>query len=519
MAGGGRLALHRVQPLPELMGNLAHNRATGVLVASAGEARREIVFVDGEARAARSDVEEQKLGSWLVHRGLISEDERALTLLGQGGEHAPPLGHLLVTRGCLDQTTLEAELAELALSIIRSAAAAPRTYCEFLEGRASDQPDTLPALTTTQLLLVAARAFSDAAAIESGLGPHDQIVWPSSALDALLGELQLTPTEAFMLSRLDGRGRLANLYALSSLPREEAARTLYSLKVAGLIGVGAAPSPGPGPLPDLGGRRSGPASAPLIVDEERLDPNQRRERALIRERAESVTRVDHYRALDLEPGARLTEVEQAWKEIQARFSPERSGEAHLRDMRPHLSAVVERAQEAHEVLSSPAARRRYDPILRATEEQRKQLESRAAPRTDARVRSEIVEANLKRAAELVRDGEVFMAIQLLEQACAIEPRPPELLKLARLLLRNPLWTQRALAYLRQAIELDPLLVDAWIELAEFWRRRNDPERQRKALERALAHAPEDRRASEMYKALRGQRELDRLLRRARQAKT
>lgn len=518
MQGNGRLGLHRVQPLPELMGSLAHNRATGVLVASSGEVRREIIFVDGEARAARSNVEEEMLGSWLVQRGRISEDERALTLLHQGGEDAPPLGHLLVTRGCLDQANLEVELGELALTIIRRAAAVQRCYCEFLEGRASDQPDTLPVLTTTQLLLVAAREFRDQSVIDAALGDPGQAVWRSGALDALLGELQLTPTEAFILSRLDGQGRLANLFALSSLPREEASRTLYALKVAGLIGIGAAPTPGPGPLPDLAARRHDPSAAPATVDEERLDPSQRREREEVRERAERAPRIDHYSALDLKPDARLQAIEQAWHELRERYSPERASEPHLRDMRAHLMAVTDRAQEAYEVLSSPAARRRYDPILKAAQEQKKQLETRSAPRTDAKVRREIVEANLKRAEEFARDGEIFMAIQLLEQACSLDPRPPELLKLARLLLRNPLWTQRALSYLRQAIEIDPRLVEAWVELAEFWRRRNDPERQRKALERALAYAPDDKKAAEMYKALRGQKELERLVRRARQAR-
>ena len=43
---------------------------------------------------------------------------------------------------------------------------------------------------------------------------------------------------------------------------------------------------------------------------------------------------------------------------------------------------------------------------------------------------------------------------------------------------------------------DPQCVEAWLELAEFWRRRRNPERERKALEKALAASPDDSRASE-----------------------
>ncbi len=73
--------------------------------------------------------------------------------------------------------------------------------------------------------------------------------------------------------------------------------------------------------------------------------------------------------------------------------------------------------------------------------------------------------------------------------------------------------------MRRAIEVDPRFVDAWLELAEFWRRRNHAERQRKALERALAVNPDNERANQMYRQLAGKKELDRLLRRARESRT
>ena len=135
---------------------------------------------------------------------------------------------------------------------------------------------------------------------------------------------------------------------------------------------------------------------------------------------------------------------------------------------------------------------------------------------DSKARKALVEANIKRADELIKEDELYLAIQLLEQACAIEPRPDELLKLAKLLQRNPLWVNRALTCMRRAIEANPKHLDSWLELANFWRRRNHSERQRKSLERALAIDPDNKRAIRMYKKLAGSRELQRLRRRARQ---
>jgi len=505
------------QPLPEHLAWLASSRCTGSLVATSGAVQREILVVDGEIRAARSTSENEKLGLWLVDRDRISEQDRALTLLSQGGSEAPPLGHLLVTRGCLTRETLEAELEKLALTIIERAAADPSTSCGFLERGESDQPDTLPDLTTSQLILIAARAVTSVDAKLVALGSLEQMVWPASMLEALLADLDLTPREAFLLSRLDGARRIENLISVSSLGRDDAISTIYTLRAAGLVEVGVAPKhPVPSYRPRLESRQQ--AAEPQVqVDEEQLSPAEAEERAQIRQMARCASMVDHYRALGLEPGADTAAIERAWKRIQQRCNPERSQEPHLADLEPELATVVERARAAFDLLSRAASRRRYDEILESlldeagrdsrADDERRQISAQA--------RKELASANFKRSEELTREGEPYLAIRLLEQACAIDPRPEELVKLARLLLRNPLWINRALDALRRAIENDPLHVDAWLELAEIWRRRNHAERQRKALERALAADPESSKAQVMYRQLMGRRELDRLLKRAR----
>jgi tetratricopeptide (TPR) repeat protein len=497
------------RPLPDTMAQIAADRSTGVLVAAADAIQREIVFVKGEIRAARSDAEDEKLGMWLVSRELISEDDRALTLLAQDVEESPPLGHLLVNRGCIKPDALERELQELTLTIIQRAVAR-RSDSEFQEGRASDQPDTLPDLFTSQIILIAARALEDESAKREAIGSLDRVVWPSSDLQHMLDDFNLTPTEGFLLSRLDGTRSISNLFQLSALPEEQAMSTLYPLIVSGVVKIGdeeATPSRSEAAAPQTV-RTSGK------IDEDALTDRQRQDRQNIFRLAEEVTRIDHYRALGLRPGASENDVIESWKKIQRRYDPKRSTEPHLRDLGTQLKAILERAREAHEVLSSPRDRRRYNRILQEVERDRESLTGTGARgEPDAAARSAIVEANVKRADELIQDGELYLAIQLLEQACALDPRPRELVKLARLLLRNPLWTNRALSCMRRAIQVDPDCVEAWLELAKFWNRRKNPERERKALEKALAAAPEDPRAVQAYRELAGKRELDRLLRR------
>ncbi len=515
--------LDLTRALPSLMAQLAGDGATGVLVSRTGEAKREIVFVDGEIRAARSDREAEKLGLWLVQRKKVSEDDRALNLLAQGGGDSPPLGHILVTRGCIVQEELEVELQELALDIIRKAVTAPDASCEFVGGYGGDQPDTLPNITTAEITVLAARELEDFDAIRSEIGPPEQPVRLAGSLQDMLEGLVLTPTEGFLLSRLDGAHDIESLIKISSLPENDAYSTLYALTIAGAVVIGerrAVPRIQKAPKkPRIRGPLDEPsavAAAVEPVDEEDFTDRQREERNYVRKLSDEVTKVDHYRALGLRADASRDEISEAWKKIQKRYSPERSGEEHLRDMATHLERIVERAREAHELLSDLRARRRYDRILEVVERERRALGRGGHGEADPKARATLVEANLKRANELIHDGELYLAIQLLEQACALDPRPAELLKLARLLLRNPLWTNRALTCMRRAIEADPKYAAAWIELAEFWRRRRHSERQRKALERALAVDPDNKTANQMYRDLVGKKELERLLRRARQ---
>lgn len=509
--------LDHTKALPDHMALLSESRSTGTLAVVTESTRREILWVNGEIRAARSSAEDEKLGMWLVDRGKISDDDRALSLLSQGGADAPPLGHLLVVRGCLEKNTLEQELQELTLAIIRRAAAEPPRAFEFLDGENATQPDTLPNLFTAQIILIAARACNDHKAKLAALGSLERMVSRSQDIEHLLQDFNLTPTEGFLLSRLEPARSVSDLLQVSALPDEQAIATLYPMMVAGVVSMSDPKKP---EMPAPAHAERVDPDQPRPVDESSLGEIQRQERQNIRRLAEEARLVDHYGALGLRPGADRDEINRSLERISDRYSPDKRKEAYLRDLKPELTVVFERAQEAHQVLSNWRDRERYDAILKEVEQERDQLadkDGRAPANADAR--SAIVAANVQRADELIREGEFYLAIQLLEHACKLDPQPAELVKLAQLLLRNPLWTNRALACMRRAIEVDPDYVDAWLELALFWRRRRNQERERKALEKALGAAPDHPRAKQMYKELVGKRELERLLRRAQQQRS
>ena len=507
------------RPLPSMMADLSKAGVTGALSTTADAAVREIMYTKGEIRAARSYVEEEKLGTWLVGRKKITEDDRALMLLAQGGGAAQPFGQILVNKGYLTLEELDAELEQLALEIIRQAAKASGSTNEFIDGGGEGQLDTLPNVVTAEVVLLAAREFKDVDAIRNVIGSPDQSVKISGSLNDMLEDVQLTPTEGFLLSRLDAAPDVAGLIRLSSLPEEQTYNTLYTLLLSGTVIVGDGSQTEP-PIPVAEEEEPREEQAVETAEEpgeEEFDFTERQleERRYIRKLSEAVTRVDHYRALGLRTDANPNEIKEAWKNIRERYDPEKRL-PHLSDMAAHMERIVERGRAAYEVLSAYSARERYDAILDGMEQARAKVETRSRGEMQADARKELVEANFKRANELIKEDELYLAIQLLERACALDPRPDELIKLSRLLQRNPLWVNRALGCMRRAIEADPRHVPSWLELADFWRRRNHSERQRKSLERVLSIDPDNEQANRMYKELVGSRELQRLLRRARQ---
>ncbi|MEN8165462.1 MAG: hypothetical protein ABFS37_15140, partial [Acidobacteriota bacterium] len=128
-----RLQDYVTRPLPELLSDLVRQKASGILTAMGAQAHRGIVLVDGVIKAARSTLEEEKLGLFLVEKHWLDEKDRTQALLTQATADAPPLGEVLISRGFISASELEGELQELALTIIRRAAADTTAYTEFFD--------------------------------------------------------------------------------------------------------------------------------------------------------------------------------------------------------------------------------------------------------------------------------------------------------------------------------------------------------------------------------------------------
>lgn len=93
---------------------------------------------------------------------------------------------------------------------------------------------------------------------------------------------------------------------------------------------------------------------------------------------------------------------------------------------------------------------------------------------------------------LAQGGDERQAVRLLSRAVSVLPDPHSLVRLAEVEVANPLWRQRALAHLKQALEMEPKFTPAWLALANYWALRGDQEKQRRCLESILKYDPQNR---------------------------
>lgn len=97
----------------------------------------------------------------------------------------------------------------------------------------------------------------------------------------------------------------------------------------------------------------------------------------------------------------------------------------------------------------------------------------------------------KRRAKLMLQagGDSRGAHKLLAKAVEVRADADSLVTLAEIELANPLWRQRALDRLKQAVALNPKCTAAWLALANYWGTRGQVDKQRRCLERILEYEP------------------------------
>jgi curved DNA-binding protein CbpA len=440
--------------------------------------RRHLWFEAGQVRAVVSEVEEEKLGKWLVGRGVLEGSRMAIALLRQ--PEGVRFGTFLVQEGALTAAALEQELEALSVGIVSHLLTEPGQY-RFLDGERLPIDAASIGMTTASLLAAAVRCLPDEAALKGFVDPAGY-VWTAQDTLLLYQQVHLTPQEGYLLSRVDGTTTTAQLQRLAPMPAAEFSKALAALLVAGVLETRDASSARP-----LAPTKIEEPPEPPADEDLQYTAQQQREYSEVLKLAGEIRHKDYYRRLGLAKGATQEQIHATFLELAKLYHPDRAREPHLLSLRNELAEIYSSVQEAYDTLGSPDRRGRYEQTL--AEGAATQVDAYKEEQRRRSARSAVVDANVARAKELARAGDVGMAVQLLDQAVRLDPKAENLLMLARLEFKNPMWSQRALDHLKHAVAVAPEFTDAWLELANFWGARGKVDRQLSCLERILDFDP------------------------------
>jgi curved DNA-binding protein CbpA len=182
----------------------------------------------------------------------------------------------------------------------------------------------------------------------------------------------LSPTDGFVLSRVDGVLSETAIAALTGLPDEQVQGSLAKLESLGLITFdGAARSSAPTHVSSTqlraaiaGTPRSDP---PLTAEEEvifgedaELEPEIRR-RVLLTYR--TLDELDHYTLLGVDKAADRKAIKRAYYDLAARFHPDKYFRKRLGSYKLRMETIFGRITQAHDTLTSAEKRAEYDTYL------------------------------------------------------------------------------------------------------------------------------------------------------------
>jgi DnaJ-domain-containing protein 1 len=363
-------------------------------------------------------------------------------------------------------------------------------------------------IDTRPLLLEAARRTPAKFAVSRFTSDSEVISPGSTPLDSD----NLSPSEVFLLSRLDRPAPLSEVIAVSGLSENETLVHLYSLAVVGLLQrtnwkslLGA--------QPQVFGSVPVEPAPPVQTAEQKAADEADDVEGFLEQLKNAQT---HYDVLGVSKESSPAQMKTKYYELARRYHPDR-----YRRSEPSLVARLEsafaRITQAYDTLRDDNLRANYDSKLKARQ-RAQQLAEAAAPKTtapatrpDAKAEStphsglsvaERAERQFKEGLEALELGQRKVAVGLFAAAANAVPKEARYhAHYGRLLAEHEQTRRAAETELQAAIKLDPQNGEYRVMLAQLYHDLGLMLRARGEAERAVEADPNNAKARDLLRAL------------------
>ena len=481
--------------LPGLLRELYVGRKSGMLGLHRGPERRGFRFRNGHIVHADTSVREDRMGEVLVRHGRLTAADlkRAIGFAVRDNKR---LGTVLVELGLLPSDQIEDALALHVHEILAKVFSWSDGTYEFTAEEETGPlvGDTTLKVTTAELILEAARSVTDPDVVRYNLGDIDRVLGLASDPLLRFQRVTLTPSDGYVLSRVDGTLSAREIVAMISLPREETQKSLFALLSTGMIeNLPLPPKARPAdatkkrpaapvqmaaaPVPELPPVVLPPpptaAEAAAQTAEHAAAAHDDPRRMEILEAFTGLKHHTHFQVLRLERTATEAQVKEAYFRLARRFHPDVHHDPALADLRDKIEAIFVRLGEAYEVLRNPRIRAKYETQLNpAPATQAPAPNAPAPPAVNRETETREAAAAIKRAARLLSSEMYWDAIQVLEPAvlrAVGKPRQEGRVLLARAYMKNVNWLKQGEELLQEVMKEEPGHAEACLLLAQIYR--------------------------------------------------
>ena len=526
--------------LPALLRAVYVGRKTGVLKFTRGQDVRSVRFRQGHILSAESSVPQEHLGEVLVRNELLTaaDLERAGARKRKSGKR---LGETLQEMGLIEREHLEDALAlhvrEVLLNVF-SWNSGEYSLEEPSDGTAFHGEPTLK-LSTGEMILETVRLLQNPEVVRAALGNTDRVLDLSTDPLLRFQKVTLSPTDGYVLSRVDGVMKARQIVEMIPLPQEEVEKSLYGLLCTGIIEFApltpkTAPEPrrsASGAPPNVGtpaAPRPAAAATAQEADAKRKDEDARAKeiearRKEILDAFDGLKAKNHFEVLGIPRASTEAQVKEAYFHLAKRFHPDTHHDPAMDDLGPKLEAVFIRLGQAYEILRNPRTRGNYEADLAARAPRGPRAATDpgtppqgspagppasgpppAPPAPDRTQEARRAFESMVAAEKHMEQGKYWDAIQLLEHA--VQWLEGKNLTRARVALgrsyaKNPNWAKQAETILKAAIAAEPKSADAHFVLGELYAGQGLRSRAATAFRRVLDLQPDRQEAATALAAL------------------
>ncbi len=461
-------------------------KCSGELLVEQDDQKKKIFLDNGTISYCATNINSERLGTVLVRWGKLDDAALQKALQEKGAQR---LGMKLVADGLISEAELQQSLLQTARENVYSIFNWSDGQFEFGPGRTALPEDLRFQLPTSDIILEGVRRIEDYGVVEQGLERlKGALVIAEDAPEAHQTD-SLTPTEGFLLSRIDGTLSLDEICAISTVDREKTCRGLYGMYCAGLI-RGDVPAEDnldlllphrtPAKEPDAAAQRTEPRPKPQHAAPVLHDEIERKYATCC------MAQVDLYTVLEVQNDSSEEQIRKAYYRLAKRFHPDRHRGKENEELEAKLEALFMKIGQAYDTLQDSNKRFDYDQAILKNSA----VVDLGSP-SEKMSPEQVARLHFKEGMRFYLEKDFWNAVQLFRRA--IDSSPEENSEhfryLALALSQNPKWGKEAERYFRKAIELEPFSPDLRLLLGRLYRQSGMTRRAEAQFEEALKLEP------------------------------